>query len=194
MQKMQHDPLQGQTKIVVKSSDHEEIVDATKLQNSMVCLMYATTKTVDWDNGTIKSISLATFTQEYQNLLELFVSVQVTQLASLFRTIFSNELDEDNNDNGPLNRLMSLYVFPPKFTKGHLNATFHSNNLEVATINKSTSINPFHYALQLDQISVAAVKKEVIEEQNKKTFAIVERNRKKILALIEGIGKNQLHG
>ncbi len=86
--------------------------------------MYATTKTVDWDNGTIESFSLATFTQEYQNLLEHSVSVQVTQLTDLFMTVFSTELDEDNIEGSPLNMLMSLYVFPPKFTKGHLNALF----------------------------------------------------------------------
>jgi hypothetical protein len=88
MQKMQHAPLQGQTKIVVESCDHEEIIDAAKLQNSMVRLMYATTKTVDWDDGTIKSVSLATFTQEYQNLFKHFVSVQIMQITNLFRTIF----------------------------------------------------------------------------------------------------------
>ncbi len=118
---MQHSLFQGQTKIVVKSCDHNEIIDAAQLQNSIVRLMYATTKTVDCDNSTIKSISLATFTQEYQNLLEHSISVQVTQLPNLFRTIFSTEPDEDDNDGGPLNRLMSLYVFPPKFTKGHFN-------------------------------------------------------------------------
>jgi hypothetical protein len=117
--------------------------------------MYATTKTVDWDNGAIKSISLTTFTQEYQNLLEHSVSVQVTQLANLLRTIFSTEPNKDDNNGSPLNRLMSLYVFLPKFTKGHLNATFQSSDLELAAIYKSTSINPLHYALQLDQILVA---------------------------------------
>jgi hypothetical protein len=71
---------------------------------------------------------------------------------------------------------MSLYDFPPEFTKGHLNPTFQSNNLELAAIYKSTSINPFHYALQLDQILVAMAKKEVNEEQNKKNFAIAESN------------------
>jgi hypothetical protein len=155
----------------------------------MVCFMYATTKTVNWDNGTIKSISLATFTQEYQNLLEHSVSVQVTQLASLLRTIFSTEPNKHDDNSSPLNRIMSLYVFPPKFTKGHLNATFQSNDLELAEIYKSTSINPFHYAPQLDQILVATAKKEVKEEQNKKSFAIAESNRKKILSLIKGIGK-----
>ncbi len=73
---------------------------------------------------------------------------------------------------------MSLYVFPPKFTKGHLDATFQSNDLELAVIYKSTSINPFHYALQLDQILVAAAKKEVKEEQNEKSFTIAKSNHK----------------
>jgi hypothetical protein len=102
------------------------------------------TKTINWDDGTIKSVSLTTFTQEYQNLLECSVSAQVMPLANLFRTIYSTEPDKDNHDGGPLNRLMSLYVFPPKFTKGHLNATFQSNDLELTSIYKSTSINPFH--------------------------------------------------
>jgi hypothetical protein len=81
------------------------------------------------------------------------------------------------------------YVFPPKFTKGHLNATFQSNDLELAAICKSTSTNPFHYAPQLDQVLVAAAKKEVEEEQNEKNFAIAESNCKKILSLIKGIRK-----
>jgi hypothetical protein len=141
-------------------------------------------KTIDWDNGTIKSVFLATFTQEYQNLLEHSISVQVMQRTNLFRT-----LDKDDNDGSPLNKLMSLYVFPPKFTKGHLNATFQSNDLELTAIYKSTSINPFHYAPQLDQILVAVAKKEVVGEQIKKSFAIAKSNHMKILALIEGIGK-----
>jgi hypothetical protein len=118
MQKMQHDPLKGQTKIVVESRDHKETVNAAKLQNSMVRLMYAMTKTIDWDNGTIKSVSLATFTQKYQNLLECSVSVKVTQLENLFRTIF------------PLNRMKTTMTaalstgscpymsFPPKSLRG----------------------------------------------------------------------------
>jgi hypothetical protein len=39
MQKMQHAPLHGQTKIIVESRDHMETVDAAKLQNSMVRLI-----------------------------------------------------------------------------------------------------------------------------------------------------------
>jgi hypothetical protein len=84
---------------------------------------------------------------------------------------------------------VSLYVFPPKFTKRHSNALLQSNDLELAAIYKSTSINPFHYTPQLDQILVAAAKKEVDKEQNEKSFAIAESNRKKISALIKEIGK-----
>ncbi len=43
---------------------------------------------------------------------------------------------------------MSPVVFPPKFTKGHLNASFQSSDLEAGTINKSALIHPFHYAPQ----------------------------------------------
>jgi hypothetical protein len=115
---------------------------------------------------------LVTFTWEYQNLLEHSVSVQVTQLTNLFRTIYSTEPEEDNNYGSPLNRLMSLYVFPPKFTKGHSNAMLQSSNLELAAIYESTSIKTFHYAPQLDQILVIAAKKKVKEEQYEKRFIV----------------------
>jgi hypothetical protein len=187
MQKMQHAPLQGQTRIVVKSHDQEETINVAKLQNSMVRLMYTTTKTVNWDKGTIMSVSLATFTQEYQNLLGRSISVQVTQLSNLFRNIFP--LNQTKlTTMAPPSTGLCFYVFPPKFTKGHLNDMFQSNNLELAAIYKSTSINPFHYAPQQDQILVAVAKKEVKEEQNEKSFAISESNHKKILSLIKGIG------
>jgi hypothetical protein len=48
--------------------------------------------------------------------------VQVTQLSNLTKTVFSTKPD-DEDDNGPLNRLMLMYVIPPKFAKG-LNASF----------------------------------------------------------------------
>jgi hypothetical protein len=54
---------------------------------------------------------------------------------------------------------------------------FQSHNLELAAIYKSTSMNPFHYAPQLDQILAATAKKEVNEEQNEMCFAIAESNR-----------------
>ncbi len=115
-------PIQSQ-KIVVESWDHEETVDAAKLQTCMIWLFYVSTNTIDWAEGTIKSVLLGTFTQEFKNLLERSAAVQATQLTNLVRTIFTTESENDNN-NGPLNRLMSLYVFPAKFIKGHLNAAF----------------------------------------------------------------------
>jgi hypothetical protein len=104
--------------------------------------MYASTKTVDWAEGTIESVLLGTFTQEFKNLLECSAAVQVTQLTNLIKTIFTIE-SEDDNDDGPLNRLVLLYVFPAKFMKGHLNAAFQSNDLKLAAMHKLTSINPF---------------------------------------------------
>jgi hypothetical protein len=141
---LKHQAPPQQQKIVIESRDYEETVEAAKLQTSMVRLMYATA-VPNWDESTVKDVRLATFTQEFKNLLERSAMVQVTQLTNLFKMIFSTK-PENKDDDGPLNRLMSLYVFPPKFTKGHLNATFQSNELELAAIYKSTSINPFHYA------------------------------------------------
>jgi hypothetical protein len=180
-------PIQHQ-KIVVESRNHEETVDSTKLQTSMVRLMYATTNTVDWVEGTVESVCLGTFTQEFKNLLEHSTMVQVTQLTNLAKTIFTAE-SEDNDDNSPLNRLMSLYVFQEKFVKRHQNATFQSDDLKLAAIHKSTSINPFHYGLQNDQTLVIAARKEQEEERNEKNFSIIETHRKKISSLIKGIGK-----
>jgi hypothetical protein len=125
---LKHQAPPKKQKIVIESRDNEETVDAAKLQTSMVRLMYATT-VPGWDEGTVKDVRLETFTQEYKNLWERLATFQVTQLTNLFKTIFSTE-PENKDDDGPLNRLMSLYVFPPKFTKGHLNATFQSNELE----------------------------------------------------------------
>jgi hypothetical protein len=133
-------------------------------------------------------VHLATFTQEYKNLLERSVTVQVTQLTNLFKMIFSTE-PENKEDDGPLNRLMSLYVFPPKITKGHLNTTFQSNELKLAAMYKSTSINPFLYAPQTDQASVLVVQKDFDLERNKKSFAIREKDCKQVSSHIKGIGK-----
>ncbi len=86
----------------------------------------------------------------FRNLLDRMAIVQVTQLSNLFLTVFTME-PEDNNDDTPINslhRLMSLFVFPQKFTKAHLNASFQSNDLEMGMIYKSTSINLFHYSPQ----------------------------------------------
>ncbi len=63
----------------------------------MVRLMYATA-VPNWDEGTIKDVCLATFTQEHKNLLERSVTVQVTQLTNLFKTIFSTEPENEEDD------------------------------------------------------------------------------------------------
>jgi hypothetical protein len=189
MQIMQDALLQNQ-KIIVKFCDHEETVAAAKLQNSMGWLMYVTTDNVDWEDGTIKSVSLTTFTQEYKNLLKRSSAVQATQLTNLFRTIFSTgPTTNKEDDGGPLNRLMLLYIFAPKFTKGHLIAMFQRNDLELGAIYKSTSINPFHYAPQTNQDFIANTKKEIKEERNKKSFLIIKANCKKISSLTKGIVK-----
>jgi hypothetical protein len=107
-------PLTNQ-KIVNESRDHKETLDAAKLQTSMACLMYSHGD-IDWEEGTVKDIPLPTFTQEYKNLLKRSASVQVIQLTNLFKTIFSTK-SKDKDNEGPLNQLMSLYVFPQKVVK-----------------------------------------------------------------------------
>ncbi len=115
----------------------------------MLKLMYACSD-INWEEGTVKNIHLATFAQGFKNLLDRSATVQTTQLANLFTTGFTTEPDKDNDDKhlNPLNRLMSLSVFPQKVTKAHLNASFQSVDLEVGLIYKSTSIHPFHYTLR----------------------------------------------
>jgi hypothetical protein len=150
--------------------------------------MYATTNTVNWEEETVKSICLGTFTLEFKNLLERSAMVQVTQLMNLAKTIFTAKSKDDGN-NCPLNRLMPLYIFQAKFVKGHLNATFQSDDLELAAMHKSTSINPFHFGPQNDQALVIAARKEQEEEQNEKNFSIIKTPHKKISFFIKGIGK-----
>ncbi len=84
---------------------------------------------------------------------------------------------------------MSLVVSPPKFTKGHLNASFQSSDLKTGSMYKLTSINPFHYAPQGNRklIMDAAIKMD--EERNKINWRIVKKNRSKISSMIEGVGR-----
>jgi hypothetical protein len=84
---------------------------------------------------------------------------------------------------------MSLNVFQVKFVKGHLNATFQSDDLKLAAMHKATSINLFHYGPQNDQALVIAARKEQEEERNEKIFSIIKTHCKKISSFIEGIGK-----
>jgi hypothetical protein len=84
---------------------------------------------------------------------------------------------------------MSLVVSPPKFTKGHLNASFQSSDLETRSMYKSTSINPFHYAPQGNRklIMDAAIKMD--EEHNEINWRIVEKDRSKISSMIKRVGR-----
>ena len=84
---------------------------------------------------------------------------------------------------------MSLVVFPPKFTKGHLNASFQNSDLETGSMYKSTSLNPFHYAPQTNRKTILEAATKMDEEQNELNWSIVEKDRSKISSLIEGIGR-----
>jgi hypothetical protein len=89
----------------------------------------------------------------------------------------------------PLNRLMSLVVSPPKFTKGHLNASFQSLDLETGSLYKSTNINPFLYAPQGNRKLIMEAATKMDEEQNKINWRIVEKDRSKISSMIKGVGR-----
>jgi hypothetical protein len=78
---------QHQQKIVVESREHEESIDLAKLQTSMLQLMYASGE-INWDKGTVTNIQLATFAQGYKNLLDGSATVQATQLANLYTSVF----------------------------------------------------------------------------------------------------------
>ena len=178
------------SKIIVESRDHEETIDLAKLQTAMLQLFYATGE-INWDDGSAKNIKVANFSQGFRNLLARSVSVQATQLNNLFITIFQTEPDDDDDENhsNPLNRLMSLVVFPPKFTKGHLNASFQSSDLETGSLYKSTNINPFLYAPQGNRKMIKEAATKMEEERNEINWRIVEKDRNKISSMIEGVGR-----
>jgi hypothetical protein len=173
----------------VESRDHEESVNLAKLQNRMLQLMYVSGK-INWDNGVAKNIRLATFSQGFLNLLARSASVQATLLSNLFIRIFSTEPkdDDDNTPLNPLNRLMSFVIFLPKFTKGHLNASFQSSDLKAGMIYKSALIHPFHYAPQNNRKLVREAANEIDKENNKINWRIVEKDRKQISSMIKGVG------
>ena len=181
---------QQPTKIVVESRDHEETIDLAKLQTGMLQLMYATGD-INWDDGSVQNVRVATFSQGFLNLLSRSASVQATQLTNLFATIFATEPEDDDDDfqSNPLSRLMSMVVFTPKFTKGHLNASFQSSDLETGSMYKSTSLNPFHYAPQGNRKLISEATAKMDEERNELNWRIVEKDRSKISSLIEGIGR-----
>jgi hypothetical protein len=175
-------------KIVVESGDHEESVDLAKLQFSMLQLMYAGGD-IDWEEGTVKNVQLADFVQGFKNHGRS-AAVQAAQLTNLFMTLFTTEMD-NNNDvlANPLQRLMSLICFPPKFMKGHLNASFQSFDLEAGAIYKSTSLNPFQCALQNNRVLMKAATSKMEEARNKINWKIVDKDRKQISLIIKGVGR-----
>jgi hypothetical protein len=131
------------------------------------------------------------FSQGFLNLLSRSALVQATQLTNLFTTIFATEPKDDDNDfqSNPLSRLMSLVVFPPKFTKGHLNASFQNSDLKTGLMYKSTSLNPFHYAPQTNMKTILEAATKMDEERNKLNWRIVEKDQSKISLLIKGISQ-----
>ena len=181
---------QQPTKIVVESRDHEETIDLAKLQTGMLQLMYATGD-INWDNGSVQNIRVATFSQGFLNLLSRSASVQATQLTNLFATIFATEPEDDDDDfqSNPLSRLMLMVVFPPKFTKGHLNTSFQSSDLETGSMYKSTLINPFCYAPQGNRKMILEAANKMDEEQNEVNWRIVKKDQRKVSSLIEGVGR-----
>jgi hypothetical protein len=84
---------------------------------------------------------------------------------------------------------MSLVVFPPKFTKGHLNASFQIADLETGTIYKSALIHLFHYAPQNNRKLVKDAAKKNEEEHNEINWRIIEKDRKQVSSMIEGVGR-----
>jgi hypothetical protein len=155
----------------------------------MLRMMYVSGE-IDWGEGTVKNIQLATFAQGYKNLLDRLATVQAIQLANLFTSVFSTEADNNDDDSylNPLNRLLSLFVFTPKFTKAHLNASFQNVDLELGTIYKLTLINPFQYAPQTNRAMVKAVSSELEVERNKLNWRITKKNKKQVTSVIEGVG------
>jgi hypothetical protein len=130
---------QQPSKIVVESWDHEETVDLAKPQMSMLQLMYAEGE-IDWDDGTIRSVCPTNFSAGFKNLQGCLATAQAAQLSNLFTTItIEPEDDDDDTPFNSLNSLMSLVLFPPKFTKAHLNPSFQSANIKTSSIYKSTN-------------------------------------------------------
>ena len=78
-----------QQKIVVESREYEESVDLAKLQTSMLKLFYVNGKN-NWDEGTIKNATLATFAKGFKDLLGCTATVQEAQFANLLNTISSH--------------------------------------------------------------------------------------------------------
>jgi len=178
-----------QQKIVVESREHEESIDLAKLQTSMLKLFYVN-DVIDWGKGTVKDIKLATFATGFCDLLGRTATVQEAQFASLLNTMFRAQPKDDNDElANPLESLMSLSVFPKKFIKAHLNASFQCANLGANMMYKNPSINPFHYAPQKNRALVQAALVEIEEEQNEVNWQVNEKDKKQISSVIEGVGR-----
>jgi hypothetical protein len=65
------------SKIVVESRDHEETINLAKLQTAMLQLFYAMGD-INWDDGVVKNVKVANFSQGFKNLLARSVSIQAT--------------------------------------------------------------------------------------------------------------------
>ena len=116
--------------------------------------------------------------------------MQEAQFANLLNTIFKTQPDDDDDElANPLERLMSLSVFPKKFNKAHLNASFQCADLESNMMYKNPSINPFHYAPQDCRILVKAATVEIEEERNQFNWRVNEKDKKQISSVIEGVGR-----
>jgi hypothetical protein len=179
----------AQQKIVVESREHEESVDLAKLQTSMLKLFYVNCD-IAWDEGTVKNVTLATFSKGFKDLLGRTATVQEAQFANLLNTIFKTQPDDDDDElANPLERLMSLSVFPKKFNKAHLNASFQCADLESNMLYKNPSINPFHYAPQVCRALVKAATVEIEEERNQFNWRVNEKDKKQISSVIEGVGR-----
>ncbi len=146
----------------------------------MLKLMYTSGK-IDWDECTVKNITLGTLPQGFKNLLDRLAMVQANQLVNLSTSVFSTEADDDGDDSNlnPLNRLLSMFVFTPKFTKAHLNTSFQNVDLEPSAIYKSTSINPFQYAPQTNRAMVKAASSKLEEERNEMNWRITDKDNNK---------------
>jgi hypothetical protein len=155
----------------------------------MLMLFYVNGE-IDWEEGTMKNMNLATFAQGFANLLNRTATVQETQFANLLNTVFTTQTDDDVDDlASPLDRLMSLMVFPKKFTKAHLNASFQWADLKAGLMYKNPSINPFHYGPQTNHALVKAASAKIQEECNEINWKINNKDKRVISSVIEGVGR-----
>jgi len=84
-----------QQMIVVELCEHKDSLDLAKLHINMLILFYVNGK-IDWEKGTMRDVNLATFVHGFASLLNRTATVQETQLANLFNTVF---MTQPNNDS-----------------------------------------------------------------------------------------------